>query len=189
MSGPTLAGADKGACRPFRPVPGGIILFEEGGGWRRVPAALRMVRLRDVTRFEDYARQYLAGRGDGQVSGGMLIWEKFLLTLHEALVQDGAPNTPLFPLPSTLTNEKAKIDPIIMATLPLRDLMDGELERLKDEYDLLCNTEAPSAITQEQWEAIVREGKASSLGSLVSQYGSSALIRVLHGTPEGAWQK
>lgn len=187
MSGPNLAGAERGTARPFRAVPGGVWLFEETGP-RRVPCALRIVRLRDSMRCEDYARQYLAARGDGQVNGGMLATEKFVLVLHEALVQDGNPNSPLFPLPATIADEKGKINPTIMATLPLRDMMDGELGRLQDEYDLLMATEGPTSVTTEQWEAIVKQGKVSALGSLVSQYGSSALIRVLHGTAEGAWQ-
>lgn len=195
MSGPSLAGAERGRARPVRVVQGGVWLTTEDGELRNLPAALRLVTQRVIIRCEDLARQFLLAQGDGNYTmmafGGL----STLLFMHHALVQPPAvpgslaPLVPLFPLPPNIADDKGRIDRKIAGVLPLWDLADGQLQRLRDEYDLLLATETPPSLTHEQWEAIVAEAGKSTLRTLVAQHGPSALIQVLHGTDAARWQE
>lgn len=183
---PTLSGAhSRRGVRPWREVPGGLMLETEAEGLITKPCALRVVKETKALACADYARQYLSLRGDKQhMPGQLILWSAFF-QLHFALIEvptdDDAPHRPLFTIPSTLSDATGKLNPTIVPTLGLNDAIDGEIGRLSREYDLLRETQTPVAITHQQWEAIVSEGKAESLKTLVLRHGSSALIQVLHG--------
>lgn len=193
-SSPTLAGAERGKVRPYRQVPGGIwLLNSETEALSNVPCALRLVPERRVELFAELARQYLAGRGDGQVSAVAHARVKARMHLQYALVRPdakpGEPAQPLYPLPQ-LADEKGRVYPLMVEQLVLWDLVDGQLDRLVDEYGILVTTETPAALSHAKWEEIVTEGKkGSALKELVSRHGSSALIQVLHGTDDAAWAR
>lgn len=184
MSHPTLSGAQHGRVRPWREVPGGLCLDTDQGVVTR-PCALQLVRESRVYLCVDYARQYLASRGDKSYTPGQhLLWTQFFL-LHFALIEvpEGAdaPHKLLFPLPATIADKDGKLNAVVVSTLPLNDAAHGQLGRLTQEYELLREIETPVALSHAQWEAIVSEGKDESLRTLVSRHGSSALIQVLHG--------
>ena len=184
MNHPTLSGAQHGRVRPWREVPGGIALDTSQGLVTR-PCALRLVKESLVYTCADYARQYLASRGDkNYLPTQLVVWTQFLM-LHSAIIDvpasPEAPHVPMFPLPPTLADASGKLNPIVVSTLPLHDAVEGQLGRLAREYEILKETETPVALSHAQWEAIVSEGKDESLRSLVSRHGSSALIQVLHG--------
>jgi len=186
---PTLSGAESGRVRPLRPVAGGI-WFVKDDKLENVPCALRVVPERAAVAYSDLARQYLRGRGDGEITGAALGRWTGLLRLQHALVSaDSVPGKvrPLFPMPD-LCDAKGKVNPLMMGQLALLDLADAQFDRLVEEYDLLMATQCPASITHEQWEKIVSEGKAgSALKELVSRHGSSALIQVLHGMGDAGW--
>ena len=189
---PSLAGAERGRVRPYRPVPGGIwFVSADTGALENVPCALRLVSERHAAVFADYARQYLQRRGDGTFSPVALSRLTALLRMQHALVpaaaRPGAAVAPLYPLPE-LADKDGKIIPQLFAQLKLFELADGQLDRLSQEYDLLIATETPPSLTGEQWAKIVEEGKKGfALKDLVSRHGSSALVQVLHGTDDAAW--
>jgi hypothetical protein len=184
MQNPTLSGAQHGRVRPYREVPGGIALDTAQGLVIR-PCALRLVKESLVYTFADYARQYLASRGDkSYLPQQLIVWTQFFM-LHHALIEISqapeAPHVPMFPLPPTLADASGKINPLVISTLPLHDAVEGQLGRLAREYEILKETETPVSIGHAKWEAIVNEGKLESLKTLRSRHGSSALIQVLHG--------
>ena len=184
MQNPTLSGAQHGRVRPWREVPGGIALDTSQGLVTR-PCALRLVKESLVYAFADYARQYLASRGDkNYLPTQLVVWTQFFL-LHHALIDlpasPEAPHVSLFPLPPTLADGTGKLNPLVVSTLPLHDAVEGQLGRLAREYEVLKETETPVSISHEKWEALIAEGKNESLATLVSRHGSSALIQVLHG--------
>lgn len=189
---PNMAGAQHGRVRPVRVVQGGIWFSREDGELESLAAALRIVPQKRLMRCEDLARQFLAARGDRQVTALNYASMCTLFWMHEALVAPpagpGAPLVPLFPLPAGIADDSGKLELKIAGGLPLWDLADGQLQRLRDEYELLLATETPAAITHEQWERIIAEAGKSSLKTLVLQHGSSALIQVLHGTDAERWQ-
>lgn len=192
---PTLAGAHLGKVRPVRIVPGGIWLTTEDGELRSVPAALRLIPQRKIVACEDLARQFLKSRGDQSVTPIAYAGLCTLFTMHAALVAPPSPGSqtplvPLFPLPAGVVDEKSGVLNYATACqLPLWDLADGQLQRLRDEYELLLVTETPPSITHAQWEAIVSDvGKSMPAKTLILQHGSSAVIQVLHGTPVEVWQ-
>ncbi len=192
---PTMAGAERGRTRPVRLVQGGIWLTSEEGELRNVPAALRLISQKVMVRCEDLARQFLKEQGDGAYTMMAYAGVSALLFMHHSLVQppavpsSSAPHVPLFPLPQSIADDKGRINRMIAGTLPLWDLADGQLQRLRDEYDLLLATETPPSLTHEQWEAIVGEAGKSTLKTLVAQHGPSAVIQVLHGTDAARWQE
>lgn len=183
---PHLAGAHRGSVRPYREVPGGLWLEDADGQLTSRPCALRIVSETKVYRYSDLARQYLEGRGNGRYLPGQIeVWTNFLM-FHQALIrvptEPGAPHVPLCPeWELTLTDTTGKLNVAIFHMLLLHGAADGQLQHLGSEYDILRKTETPASITHEQWKRIVEEGKSSSLKSLHSQHGSSALIQVLHG--------
>lgn len=184
---PTLSGAQHGRVRPWREVPGGIALDTQQGLVVR-PCALRLVKESLVYTCADYARQYLASRGDkNYLPSQLVVWTQFLM-LHHAVIDlpasPEAPHVPLFPLPPTLADGTGKLNPLMVSTLPLHDAVEGQLGRLAREYEILKETETPVALSHAQWEAIVSEGKTSALATLHLRFGSSALIQVLHGIGE-----
>jgi hypothetical protein len=182
---------------PVREIKGGLWMIDPATDALVCrPAALRLLRQREQQRCHDIARQYLASRGDGTVSLSSLATLTNLLGMHLALVVPSiGPGraTTLFPNAlAGLTNDKGKIvdnAALLIESLPLQDLAEGQLDALASEYDLLRTTETPAAITHEQWERIVAEGKAESLRTLILRHGSSALIQVLHGMPVEAWRE
>lgn len=184
MQNPTLSGAQHGRVRPCREVPGGIALDTAQGLVIR-PCALRLVKESLVYTCADYARQYLASRGDkNYLPQQLIVWTQFFM-LHHALIEipqaPEAPHVPMFPLPPTLADASGKINPLVVSNLPLHDAVEGQLGRLAREYEILKETETPVSIGHAKWEAIVNEGKLESLKTLLSRHGSSALIQVLHG--------
>ena len=99
-----------------------------------------------------------------------------------------SPQSPLFPLPAGVSDpETGKLNIKLAGSLPLWDLADGQLQRLREEYGLLLATETPPSISHEKWEAIVSAAGKSSLTTLRLQHGSSALIQVLHGMGDELW--
>lgn len=181
---PTLSGAHRGKVRPYREVPGGLWLDTSQGMVSR-PCALRVVRESVTYACADYARQYLSSRGDKNfLPGQVVLWTNFF-RLHHALIElpqdPEAPHVQLYSLPVTLADASGKLNASIVPTLPLSEAADGQLEMLIREYEILRETETPVALSHEQWEAIVSQGKDESLRTLVSRHGSSALIQVLHG--------
>lgn len=191
LAPPTLSGAERGRVRPYRKIEGGIHIFREDGEIQNVPCALRILRQNELSLSFAYARQYVAGRTENVFSPRELAEAEATVKFHMALVQPDAgvqKPEPLFPLPDGIADGKGKVNPILFSQLALWRLADGQLDQLIDEYALLLKTQIPTALTHEQWEAIVKEGKSESLRTLVSRHGSSALIQVLHGTPAEAWQ-
>lgn len=190
LAPPTLSGAERGRVRPVRIIEGGIYLFDADGNLKNVPCALRVLKQNEISLCFAYARQYLSARGDGQFSPRELSDAEATVRFHLSLVSPdataGRPE-PLYPLPANLTDSKGKIDAVQFAQLALWGLADGQLERLAEEYALLLRTQLPTALNHDQWTAIVNEGKSSSLKTLHSQHGSSALIQVLHGLDGRAW--
>lgn len=183
---PHLAGAHRGTVRPYREVPGGLWLYDADGQMTARPCALRVVPETKVYRYSDLARQYLEERGTGRYLPGQIeVWTNFLL-FHQALIQvpaeQGAPQIPLCPeWDATITDPKGKLKIDIFHKLLLHDAADGQLQHLREQYNILRATETPATISHEQWTRIVEEGKSSSLRNLFLQHGSSALIQVLHG--------
>jgi len=194
---PTLAGAQTGRVSPVRVVPGGIFLIDrDTDEVKNIPCALRLVRQREVTRCQDIARQYLASRGDGTVGMTALGALTNLLVFHLSLVAPPVPNARpalLYPgILGPLTDEKGKLVPnaaMLIEGLPLQDAAEGQVDYLADQYDLMKRTECAPAITHEQWEAVVSEGKKLSLVTLISRHGSSVVLQVLHGSPAAAWRE
>jgi hypothetical protein len=192
---PTLAGAQTGRVRPVRLIEGGVWFTNDEGDLRCQPAALRIVSQKVILRCEDLARQFLRQRGDQMVTP--MVWSGLssLFMMHQALIHppvpgSQAPFAPLHPLPPGIADhDSGKIDMKIAAVLPLWDLADGQIQMLRDEYSLLLATETPPAISHEKWEAIVAAAGKSSLKTLLSQHGSSALIQVLHGTDDEVWRQ
>jgi len=182
MSQPTMSGAERGRVRPIREVPGGIWIEEESGALVNKAAHLTVIRESIATACEDYARQYLTSRGDGNFNVAQLGRLSVLFKMHFALVTpaDEGPPKPMYPL-GTIADTKGKVNASLVASLPLQRLADGQLQVLAREYEILCETETPRSLSHAQWVGIVNEGKESSLKTLVSQHGSSALIQVLHG--------
>ncbi len=189
---PTLAGAQLGRVRPVRQVPGGVWFAREDGTLENLPAALRVVPQKRLVRCEDLARQLLKARGDREVAPLAYASTATLFWMHEALIAPpssaAAPFQPLCPLPPGLADHEGRLVLKMAGELPLWELADGQLQHLRDQYELLLATETPPSITHEQWERIIAEAGKSSLRTLVAQHGPSALIQVLHGTPEGAWR-
>jgi hypothetical protein len=189
---PTLAGAQHGRVRPVRQVPGGVWFAREDGDLECLPAALRIVPQKKLVRCEDLARQFLKSRGDREVAPLAYASTATLFWMHEALIAPPAtPTAPLVslcPLPPGIADQEGRLVLKMAGELPLWELADGQLQHLRDQYELLLATETPPSITHEQWEAIVREAGKSSLRTLALQHGPSALIQVLHGTPAAAWR-
>lgn len=192
---PSAAGIETGRVTPFRIIPGGIYfvgkknpqtgLWEDDGQIRNHPAALRVLRQAEVRECNDFARQYLAGMGDGSYSAMDHASESALLQMHKALIpvdsEVGRVPTPLYPLPLTLAS-KGKIDRTAMDILDLRNLADGQLEAIMEQYQLLQRTQCPPYVTHEQFGAVVAELKKSSFWKdQHSRDGFSAVIAVLHG--------
>lgn len=192
MTTPTLAGAQHGRSpRPLRDIPGGFWIHNEEGELVNRPGALRVVRARDIRRCEDYARQYLAQRGDRSVPALAHAGLSTILWLHIALVHPGhseGPRRPIYPLPDNLAGEDGKVNTKALDALQLHDLADGQAEYLYGQYRILLATETPPSLNNEQWEAIVSDAKKGcALRTLILQHGSSALIQVLHGMGDEAW--
>lgn len=214
---PTLSGAERGRVNPSREIPGGIWLLEEDGTLVNRPAAIRLLRQRETNRCQDLARQYLATRGDKNVSLTSYGMHANLLAMHLALCVPaegraygpgeidpvtgngyvgsikGTMPAAMFPrVLDALSDANGKLvdkASLLIEALPLQVLADGQLEHLVNQYDLLKETQTPATITHAQWEQIIKEGKSASLRTLISQHGSSALIQVLHGTDAGVWQE
>lgn len=193
MMTPSLAGVDRGVVRPYRAVTFWIYEGRDAFAPVRKDAALRVVRQREIARCESLARQYLAGKGDGYVGAAEHAGLATLLWMHLAIVpataQPGKAAEPLYPLPAGISDDKGKVIPLMVDSLPLQELADGQLLHLRTEYDLLLATECPAALSHKQWEEIVAAGKSESLRTLVSRHGCSALIQVLHGTGDAAWRE
>lgn len=189
---PTLAGAERGRVRPVRVVKGGIWFAREDGELENREAALRIIPQKVMLRCEDLARQFLKEQGTGEYTMLAYAGVSALLYMHHALVQPApgsGPLVPLFPLPPSIADDKGRINRKIAGALPLWELADGQLQRLRDEYELLLATETPASLTHEQWEKIVSDAGKSSLKTLVAQHGPSAVIQVLHGTAVERWQE
>jgi hypothetical protein len=191
---PTLSGAQHGCFRPYREVPGGIWLDTKDQGVINRSCALQTIRRAVSVTCADYARQYLSSRGDKSYHAGQLGELTLFFRLHYALIEvptTGTYDTEpvlLYPVPGTLADANGKLNSTIVSTLPLNDLVDGQMDRLSREFELLRETETPDrAPTHTEWEAIVNEGKEQSLRTLHSRYGSSALIQVLHGLGAAPW--
>lgn len=188
---PTLAGAERGKVQPYRRVRDGVWLLKDDGTLANFPAAMRLLSHRRTSVFRGYARQYLAQKGDGTVDERELNNEVTILSLHWSLIpadsRPGVEVQPLFPFPPTLVSQKGLIDVSSMDALPLRDLADGEVERLVEEYHILRRTQLPPYPTHEQWQAVLEEGKTDALRTLHSRHGSSVLIQVLHGMDGLPW--
>lgn len=182
--GITLSGAEHGRFRPYREIAGGLY-FEEDGQVVCKPCAVRLTTRRVAALCQDYARQYLAQRGDKTYLPGQFAdWARFFL-LHHVLIQvpasPEAPLVPLFPI-KQLADKDGKVIPAAVHELPLHTLVDGQIAILEREYELLKSTQTPDrGLSPEQWEALITEGKTESLRTLHSRHGSSALIQVLHG--------
>jgi len=195
---PTLSGAERGRVRPLRQVKGGIWLIDpQTDQLKNEPCALRVLRQRETARCEDLARQYLLTRGDGQLTLKALEQLATILAMHLAVVSlasvPGQKAVPLYPgVLAALTDDKGKLvtnAAALIEDLPLQHLAEGQLQHLLDEYQALLAVETPATISHEQWEAIVREGKAGcEMTTLISRHGCSALIQVLAGTDERLWQ-
>jgi len=192
MSTPTLSGAERGKVQPYRKVPDGLYLLDgDTGALRNVQCALRLVGERRLSAFRGYVQQYLSKKGTGEYDDTTFGREVTLLMLHWALVppeaRAGQPVQPIFPLPHDFTDPRGVVNAGAMDALALRDLADGEMSRLAQEYDLLIKTQLPPFVSHEVWQKIVNEGKDCSLRTLRLQHGSSALIQVLHGMGDLPW--
>lgn len=198
---PSAAGIETGRVTPFRTIPGGIYfvgkrnpqtgLWEDDGQVRNHPAALRVLRQAEIRECNDYARQYLSGRGDGSYTGVDLATESALLQMHKALIApDAGPGRippPLYPVPLTLAT-KGKIDPTSMDLLELRNLADGQLDAIMEQYQILLRTQCPPYVSHEQFGQVVAELKKSSFWKdQHSQDGFSAVQAVLHGLADRAF--
>jgi hypothetical protein len=192
---PSAAGIETGRVTPFRTIPGGIFfvgkrnpqtgLWEDDGQVRNHPAALRVLRQAEVRECNDFARQYLSGQGDGVYSAVDHATESALLQMHKALIpvdaEVGRMPAPLYPVPITIAS-KGKIDRTAMDLLELRNLADGQLEAIMEQYQILQRTQCPPYVSHEQFGAVVAELKKSSFWQAQhSQDGFSAVIAVLHG--------
>lgn len=192
---PTAAGIHLGRVTPFRTIPGGIYfvgkkdhqtgLWVDDGQCHNHPAALRVLRQSEVRECHDFARQYLAGSGDGSFTAVDHAAESALLQMHKALVPVDSPvgKVPpsLFPVPLTLHN-KGKIDRTSMEILDLRNLADGQLEAIMEQYQIQQRSQCAPYVTHEQFSGLVTElKKSSALWAQLSQDRFSALIQVLHG--------
>ena len=188
---PTLSGAQFGRVQCWREVPGGIWIETKEGLVNR-PAAVRVLRRGMSQACLDYARQYLQSRADKAMLPQQLSDWTLFFRMHYALIEvpqdaDGVLR-PMFVVPTTLVDATGKLSPAVVPNLPLNDLVDGQLDRIGREYDLLCATETPDrGLTHPEWEAIVEEGKEQPLKTLHSRHGSSRLIQVLHFMGAGAW--
>lgn len=182
-----LFGTERGKIIPIQPLREGVYLLEADGSLRQVPASMRLIGEQKKRLHGTYARQYLEKKNQGGTfSQAELLWELFLLNLHEMLVEphsDGVPK-PVFPIPLTLSNQGV-VNIAAMEMLPLRALADGEMQRLSDEYALFMKTQLPPYPSQEQRSQILEEGKNCALSILHSRHGSLALIQVLHGLGAG----
>lgn len=186
MSNPTLSGAEGGRVAIAGDVPGGIYFEDADGNLSNRPAMLRLVREKDGMLCLDWARQYLALRGsESPLAGQMQRW-CILFQMHFSLF-DPSTGKRMFPQIQHVADEKGKIQRESVERLPLLDLADGQLDKLWNEYGILQKRQTPAALTHEQWEALVQEGKAESLRTLHSKHGSSALIHLLHGLDGRVW--
>lgn len=180
----SLAGAEHGKFQPWREIKGGL-WFEEGGQYVNKACAVRLTTRRITALCQDYARQFLSQRGDKMLTPGQFAdWSRFLL-LHYVLIQvpgsDGAMR-PLFSTPLDLGDKDGKVNMAAIHGLPLHALADGQILVAEREYELLKQTQTPDrGLTHTEWEALITEGKVSSLQALHSKHGSSALIQLLHG--------
>jgi len=186
MSNPTLSGAETGKVTIAGEVKGGIYFQDDEGNTTNRAAMLRLVREKDAALCLDNARKYLQAKGDDKFLPGQLQRWASLFQLHFALF-DPATGKRMFPAILMISDEKGKVDPAAVARLPLLDLADGQMDRLWNEYAILQQTQTPAAVTHEQWEALITEGKTESLKTLHSRHGSSALIQVLHGMAGRVW--
>ena len=185
---PTLSGAEMGRVRPVREVEGGVYLEKADGSIENRSCALRLLSERRIAQSLDLARQYLMSRGDGKSLPGQISRLALFFQLHYALVEAGGDgNRLIFPPPANLADRNGRLNLEAADVLELWRLIDGELDKLSQEYDILRRTQAPPSLSHEKFQAIVNEGKEQSLRSLHSQYGSSALIIVLHGMDGVPW--
>ena len=179
----SLAGAERGKFQPWREIKGGL-WFEEGDQFVNKPCAVRLTTRRVAGLCYDYARQYLSQRGDKTVTAGQIADLSVFLLMHHVLIHVPSPDgkmRPLCPFPG-LGDKDGKVNAAAVNDLPLHSLTDGQLSRLVREYELLKETQTPDrGLTHAEWEALITEGKTSSLAALHSKHGSSALIQVLHG--------
>jgi hypothetical protein len=188
-----LAGAQFGRVRPWREIEGGIWLINrQTSQLENRPAAIRIVSRSVRALCDDYARQYLEGRGDKRYLDGQIGEQASFFRALYALIEvpkdaEGALR-PLFTVPSTLADANGKLSAAVVPLLPTKDLdfADGQLARISREYALLAAEQTPDRfLTAEEWEAIVTEGKEQPLKTLHSRYGSSRLIQALHGLTAG----
>lgn len=186
-----LHGAETGKVTPYHPLKDGIYLLNEDGSLRNVPVWMRLIGDQKQRINMAYARQYLSKKRDGNYSQAELNWETWMLNLHEILIQSNPPTggraTPAFPIPLTAVNSKGLVDSTALDVLPLRQLADGELNRLIEEYGLFIRLQLPPYPTHEQMQQIIDEGKVDALKTLHSRHGSSVLIQVLHGLDGVPW--
>lgn len=185
--GPTLSGAESGNCRPLCDVHFWVYKTKEADDLERVSARMRILTPRTQMLATKIAAQFCehTRRPDQRM------FAERLLQIHAALcTKESLPKsiTPLWGALGDLLDDKgnAKIDAV--ANLRIWDLADGQFLALEARYSLLLATETPDDITQEQWEALITEGKSSSLSTLIAKYGSSTVTAVVHGTPASRWQ-
>lgn len=188
MSGPTLSGAETGNCRPLCNVSFWIFKNSKGDDLERLDARMRILSPRTLALCWKIAEQFCEKTN----RAGQRAYVERLVRLNAALcTRDSMPGAikSLFAETTGLLDEKGNVKVTVVAELRVWDLAEAQINELEDRYALLVATETPGEITNEQWEALIAEGKELSLQALVLKHGSSTVTAVVHGTAVDRWRE